>query len=216
MNRWLILLPTVWLTLTPLAASASSVSWGLEAGVSLSRFAFDDPERLPLPEERYGNTLWIRGGLRARLPLDSKWAVVGGLTYESNGVDVKLAEGLVGTSRLDYATLPVAVELAVPTGTVRPFGRAGIDVGVLVDADEFAKSDGERLGDGADNDDSYPAFESTVLVGAGLRLQSRWDAHVTYRYGLTNVNDTRNRNEHRVHNRSLALGVTYWFGGIVI
>jgi len=201
-----------WLTVTPVAA-ASRVTLGCEAGLSLASIAYDDSRYLPLPEDQYGHTLWIRGGIRARLPLDSRWAIIGGLTYESNGGDAEITKDQVQTSRLEYATLPVALEIAVPTGNVRPFGRVGFEPGILIDADTFLTVDGKRVGDSADTDDYYPSVEWTLSVTGGLRLRDRWDAHMAYRYGLTNLNDSLNREEHHFHNRGFALGVTYWFPG---
>ncbi len=58
-------------------------------------------------------------------------------------------------------------------------------------------------------------MEWTLAVGGGLRFSGRWDVHGAYRYGLTNTNDTLNRDEHVIHNRAWALGVTYWFRALL-
>lgn len=211
MKRSLMLLLLAWFFLaTPDRAHAANVTLGVEAGMSFSKFAFDEPSFLPLREDLYGSTTWLRGSLRGRIGLNPHIAVVTGVSYESNGSDVQIDDKTTVTSRLEYAVVPVLFEIQSSGGALRPFGRLGIESGLLLDADEFATIDGHR-GDSGDTDELFSTFEWNLLFGAGLRLRGQWDVHFGYRYGLANLNDSINRDAHQFHNRSMVLGLTYWW-----
>ena len=210
MRRSPIFLLLAWFILVTPDRAHAAVALGAEAGMSFSKFAFDEPRFLPLREDVYGSTTWLRGSLRGRIGLNPHMAVLTGVSYESNGFDVRIDEKTTGTSRLEYAMVPVLFEIQASGGSLRPFGRFGIESGLLIDADEFVTIDGNR-GDSGDTDELFSTFEWNLLFGAGVRLRGQWDVHVGYRYGLAHLNDSFNRDAHHFHNRSIVLGLTYWW-----
>jgi hypothetical protein len=217
MNRWLLSSLLAWcLLFAPGRGSqAASLALGGEVGLSVSRFAFDEPKHLPFPEDIYGSITWLRGSVRGRIGLNPHLAVVTGVSYESNGFDAQVTRTTLGTVRLEYVMVPVLLEIQVPNGSLHPFGRVGVESGLLVDADEFFTVDGDRVASD-DPDVLYSDFEWNLFFGAGIRVLERWDVHVGYRYGLANINEGLQREVHHFHNRSIVLGLTYWWRSIGI
>jgi hypothetical protein len=192
-------------------AGAASVALGVNAGLSVFHLAFDRPENLPLPEDRYDSAVGLRGGVYASFAVASRVAVLTGLTYESSGGRVEVDDATAIIERVEYATIPLLLEVSSSAGSMRPIARIGLECGLRLDADAITTVNGHRRGGSADVDEQYSSVEGTLSFGGGVRVLKRWDALVGYRHGLTNNNGTANRAEHPIHHRSIVLGVTYWF-----
>lgn len=200
--------------------AAAEIPVGIEAGVSFAEYSFDSPEHLPLPRGNYGANVNGRAALRSRIPVRSQLAVLSGLSYETNGIDIQflsfdddVPRDAVQTTVLDYLTVPLLLEATLPGDTSALFVRAGVEFDVLFDAEDFVTIDGHRFRD-ADTDDLYPRVDWSLTSGVGVRLFQRADIHIAYRRGLRNINSGLNRDEHRFYNQAVTLGLTYWLSEI--
>jgi len=235
--KYLVLLLSV-LLLAPEQSSArsslifrdnSTIQLGLELGVNSSAFEYADPENLPLSEDSYTSRLTFRSDVLLGFALAGPLSVRSGVSLDVRGNKIEFDTTITTIedpwtsipahsellSTLYYLRIPAQAVVFVAQNEVRPYLLAGPEIAFLLKerASFDTRGDGIHVSGSGPPSSSSPGLDFGFDLGVGCEVPVRGVTslvEVSYFWGLRNLNETSNRDEHRIYNRVASLSIGVW------
>jgi len=217
------------LTLSPLPlfAQGGSLHLGAQMGVTLAEASYES-EFLSGGDNRVRPGIVGGAIVDIYLPGQQIFSVETGLLFEMKGG--KREFGVIGTDaeghslgivgydrftwKLNYLTVPLCAKVSLRTGALKPYLKAGPELGILLSSKIEERFEGSRPGvpslpaTEADVKDRSASTDFGLLFGAGVEFKIGRQAvfaELSYSHGLTNVFKSEETFIKKLENRVVSL-----------
>lgn len=174
----------------PYAEAASTISFGVKAGVNFADIGGSDADGLDMKVS-------FHAGAAVNIPFGGMWAVQPEALYSGEG-----AKGDGGKIELGYIRIPIMFQYVNPSGF---YAETGPHIGFLLSAKT-------KFDDGSPDQDIKDFLKSTDFgwaVGLGFRTASGFGVGGRYNFGFSNISDESGVD---LKTSTINLGVFYFFG----
>lgn len=174
--------------------------FGAKAGVNFSDIKGPDVES-------FNGLTSFHIGAVAELPLSDTFSVQPELQYSAQGSEYDEGEGYGGKTKVNYLNVPVMGKYYLGEGFSV---EAGPQVGLLVSAKEEDNFAGES--EEYDIKDELKSIDIGLNFGLGYRLENGLNFGARYNLGLTDFNDSEQRDSGAEYKNSvIQVSVGYFF-----